>query len=194
MKKNILLALSLLILRQPAFTQGLTISGDQEQLQGLWLRDCEQRVIRSEKFEHEKVTFTESTYSDALCKAPVIQLINEGTFTLPAAGQMDFKFTSLRVQINSEAIIDDFNRRAVCGFQDWKLNEEKEISGRLCEIIYAGSPQRIPAAGDMRYGIYRLEDGYLYLGMLTREENALTPEKRPTNYDPRYYTRAPQSR
>lgn len=193
MKKHIFLMIALLSLRHPVLAQSSTVSGDRELLQGVWRQDCTNRASRAENFQADKVVLTESFFNDDKCASDFLHFINEGTFMLPASGQMDFQFTSVRLKITDESLVKNLNSRSVCGFQDWKLNEEKEISGRLCEIFIIGSPQKIPTVGDMRYGIYRLDNDRLYFGKLTRDENAMTPEKRPTNYDPRFYTRVPQA-
>lgn len=193
MKKHILFALAFLILRHPVYGQASPISGDQDLLQGVWQQACANRAVRTEDFEGSKVTLTESFYGDDNCQTNLMDFMNDGTFELPAPGQMDFTFTFVRVKLGHEVMVADFNRRAVCGFQDWKLNEEKDISGLLCEMFVVGSPQKTPTAGDMRFGIYRIDHDHLYFGQLTRDENASTPLRRPTNYDPRFYTRVPHA-
>jgi hypothetical protein len=191
MKKKIFLTLSFLILIPPAYaSQPVAEMRDLELLQGLWRQECAKRNERTEEFIDSTVTLKESFFSDGHCQKAILVFINEGTFVLPAARNIDFRFTSVRLKLGGENLIQDFNHRKVCGFQDWKIDEEKEISGRLCEIFIIGSPQKIPTAGDMRYGTYHLQDDRLQFGKISREENALTPEKRPTKLDPRYYTKS----
>ncbi len=94
----------------------------------------------------------------------------------------------------SAVAVNDFNRRKVCDFDDWLLGTEKEISGRSCEIFYVGIPQRLPTVGEMRYGIYQLQEDRLSFGKLSRDKDATTPDKRPTDYNSRFYTRIPRVR
>jgi hypothetical protein len=189
MKKHILFLLAFLILKHTTLVQAATISEDQELLQGRWLQACQAGGVRTEFFVNNTVELNEMFFSDKDCRVPSAVFINEGTFVLPAQGQMDFQFTSLRVHVMNDAIINDFNRRQVCGFDDWEKSVDKEISGRSCEMFVIGSPQKIPTVGEMRYGIYRLDGDRLSFGKLSREQNATAPEKRPTEYDPRFYTR-----
>jgi len=188
MKNCNLLVLSLLILGQSVFAQSTSISGDLDLLQGPWLQPCAARNIRTESFQGNQVRLSESFYNDDLCQSGLISFISQGTFTLPQVGQMDFQFTAMSLVLKHPHFVADFNQRQVCGFSDWQLEVEKEISGRLCEIF--GSPQRIPAVGDKRYGIYHLNGDQLLFGKLSREQNAMSPEKRPTNFDPRPYIRS----
>lgn len=166
------------------------MSSDLELLQGLWRQECASRNTRTEHFHRSIVTLSESFFTDDQCRSPFIVFINEGIFTLPQAGYMDFEFTSVRLLLKNPQLVEDFNQRQVCGFSDWQLDNEKEISGRHCEIFTIGSPHRIPSVGDTRYGIYHLQDDQLLFGRLTRGQNALTPEKRPTNFDPRPYRKS----
>jgi hypothetical protein len=185
--KYILCAVLCLVLKHPAFAQASSISGDQDLFQGLWRQECASRNIRTEDFQGAQVSLSESFYSDDLCLGGSLSFISRGTYTLPRAGQMDFEFTGMGLVLRDSRFVEDFNQRQVCGFSDWQLEVEKEISGRTCEIF--GSPQRIPAVGDKRYGIYQLKADQLLFGKLSREQNAMSPEKRPTNFDPRPYIR-----
>lgn len=160
-------------------------------LDGLWQQPCTNGNMRTEFFQQQSVSLNEIFFSDKDCRQASVVFINDGTFVLPAAGWMDFKFTSVRLRLVSQAAVTNFNDRKVCGFADWQLGTEKEISGRSCEIFVIGLPQRIPTAGDMRYGIYKIDQDHLYLGKLSKEHNASTPAARPIDFDPRSYVKVP---
>jgi len=191
MKKYILSLAVSLVLIQPAFAQSSKLSSDQDLLQGQWMQACQNHALRIEDFESHKVTLQEMFFMDDACKTPLMVFANAGNYVLPQAGQMDFTFTSVTVRLNSAVAVNDFNKRQVCGFSDWTINVDKEVSGRSCEIFFVGQPQKVPTAGEMRYGIYHIDGDHLSFGKLSRDQNATTPDKRPTDFDPRYYTKIP---
>lgn len=169
---------------------------DQTFLQGLWAQPCTNGTLRTERFSGSMVILNENFFSDRDCRKPAAVFINEGIFVLPQPGFIDFQFTSVRLRLLTEVAINDFNKRRVCGLDSWKLGEEKDVTGRSCEMFVIGFPQRIPTAGEMRYGIYRLDKnlGQLAFGKLSKERNATTPDKRPEEFDPRYYQKVPHLR
>lgn len=165
-----------------------------ENLAGRWFKNCEGGSVKIEDFTPSEVTLNEIFFLDSKCTRPSLVFVSEGPYIIPAKGIIDFQFSSVRIRLMSEIAVNDFNTRKVCGFSDWKWSEDKEISGRPCEIFFVGLPQRVPAAGEMRYGIYLLEGNRLSLGKMTREQNATSPEKRPTELQPRAYTKMPRIR
>lgn len=181
------MSLSILVLKQISYAGPGTMSLDHDLLQGKWQQDCAQKALRSEIFLGSVVRLEEAFFTDENCQTPLLTFINEGNFVLPVPGQMDFQFTSVRIVLWDDAVVRNYLRRQVCGISDWQKGVEKEISGRSCEIFTIGLPHRVPTAGDMRYGIYHLEDDRLMFGKLTRDQNAMSPEKRPTQLDPRFY-------
>jgi hypothetical protein len=193
MKSHIVLILWILSLSQTLFAQSPVISADHDLLQGRWFQACQAGGMRTEEFQDALVTLTEMFFLDAGCTRPSVIFISEGSFVLPTKDQMDFQFTSVRIRLMSEIAVNDFNHRRVCDFEDWTYGVEKEISGRSCAVFVAGLPHRVPAVGEMRFGLYRLEGNHLSFGKLSREKNATTPEKRPTEYDSRFYTKIPRA-
>ncbi|MNL66247.1 hypothetical protein D3C87_1906810 [compost metagenome] len=55
------------------------------------------------------------------------------------------------------------------------------------------SALKSPKVGDMRFGIYKIEENKegdrLFFGRLTKDRDALSPERRPYLIDPRYYVK-----
>jgi hypothetical protein len=192
MKKYFFWTFFSLILRHNAAGQAPLISTEQERLQGRWFQACSHGALKTEFFQGDKVTLTEMFFLKEDCSQPSVIFVNQGTYILSNGNLIDFQFTSIRLRLMNEIAVNDFNRRRVCDLANWTLGLEKEISGRSCEIIMVGLPQKIPTVGEMRYGIYRLQDPiHLSFGKLSRQKNATTPEKRPTDYDPRFYTKVP---
>jgi hypothetical protein len=194
MKKNRFWILCCLIVSHPLFAKSSDISLDHDRLQGRWYQACTTGAVRTEDFQGSRVTLSEIFFLDRDCVRPSVVFLNHGTFVLPGQDAMDFQFSSVGVRLMHEVAVTDYNRRAVCGLKDWVLGVEKEISGRSCEIFAIGFPQKIPTVGEMRFGLYHLDGDRLSFGKLGRDKNATTPEKRPAELDPRFYTKIPHVR
>jgi hypothetical protein len=189
--RRLILILSLVLGTLVTAPLALASMGFAPVLEGRWQQQCTNGNLRIEVFQQQRVSLNEIFFSDKDCRQPSVVFINDGTFVLPGPGLMDFKFTSVRLRLLTPAAVANFNARKVCGLSDWQVTVEKEISGRSCEIFMIGFPQRIPTAGDMRYGIYQLYNDRLYLGKLSKEHNANTPAARPIEMDPRFYIKVP---
>ena len=161
----------------------------QSPLDGLWKQDCRSNTIRTESFAGPSVTLEENYFTDAACTKPIMQFKNTGTYIV-INEQMDFRFVSVSTTLQMDAMVDDFNRRQVCGFTDWKINEEKELAGLICRFFNEATNTQVPKTDDMRYGIYKIKADYLFLGQLTPTKNALTPEARPTEWNLQFYIKA----
>lgn len=162
------------------------------QLQGRWVQSCENGNIREELFSQDYVTLTESSFLDLQCQRPFMTFINEGTYQA-SQGKMDFIFKKVKITLHDAAAIADFNQRAVCGFTDWTLDTPQETTGLTCKMFEGWSPLRSPRVGEMRFGIYKIEENKegdrLFFGRLTKDHDALSPERRPSLLDPRYYVK-----
>jgi hypothetical protein len=162
-------------------------------LEGPWKQPCANLTVREEAFQGPSVTLLEQYFQNATCTQPFLSFENRGHYALPAVGQMDFTFEHVFLTPQADAIVNDLNSRQVCGFTDWALNKTVEITGLRCALFAQGQVQQIPKAGDQRFGIYQVEEkkegDLLYFGRLTHEQDALSPEKRPQELDPRGYVR-----
>jgi hypothetical protein len=159
-----------------------------QEIEGRWVQPCQNKVIREEVLRDNTATLIENYYQDTACAVPLLTFTNEGGLQAQN-GKMDFSFTRVTIALHSQVFVEDFNDRAVCGYQNWIAGLERDITGMTCALFSPSNPAPSPKAGDMRYGIYKVEDNKLYFGQLTLQHNALTPEKRPITFDPRFYLR-----
>ena len=158
-----------------------------QDLVGTWVQPCKQKAVRTEVFTEQTASLTEVYYLDSNCSEPLIAFKNDGDVTA-RAGEMDFRFTRVTMTLFHSDFVEDYNARAVCGLSDWQLGVEKEITALPC-ALFTAKPTQTPRAGDMRYGIYMIQDNRLYFGKLSLERNAMSPEKRPREFDVRFYLR-----
>ncbi len=178
MKSSVLFALT-------AFILSLNAQASQT-LEGVWLRPCHTQSLQVQEFSGELSSLTELFFEDASCSSPFLAFFNDGTVQTNQ-NEMNFKFQKVFIKLYADNLVQDFNQRAVCGIKDWKKSSLQEITGLSCALFQNRKSIQVPRAGDMRYGIWKIENSLLYFGQLTPEKNGLTPEKRPNTWDPRSY-------
>ena len=155
-------------------------------LEGHWIQPCQTQATREEAFHGQDVTLSENYFYKPDCSQPLMTIGNLGTFTIDGQN-MDFTYQKVTITLKDDLMIQDFNSRTVCGFYDWKLNEERDVTGLRCAIITGGKALQMATPGNKRFGIYKIEGDLLYFGRLEPDHDALSPEKRPITFDPRYY-------
>lgn len=155
-------------------------------LQGHWVQPCQTQTIRAEVFAGTSVSLIERYNYRPDCSEPLMEIQNIGTFTTEGR-HMDFTFERITITLWHDLMIQDFNGRSVCGFSDWKIGETRDVTGMYCALITGGKPVKISDPGSQRFGIYKIEKEKLYFGQLEPGHDALTPEKRPVHFDPRFY-------
>lgn len=62
--------------------------------------------------------------------------------------------------LRSQAIVDQFNRVSRCGINNWRLDEEQDVTGMSCE---PDNPQPFHA-GDKRFNIVSIDGNHLMFG------------------------------
>lgn len=162
------------------------------ELDGVWRQDCRGAHQREEFFQGESATFTERNFSDLICSRAAIESISRGTIVLGdflpnGARQIDFVFTSVHMKPSTEQIAEHYRTRRICGYRDWAVGVEREVTGRECDFFGLGSVVRVPAAGSRKFGIVKIEAEALYFGELSLDRDGSTPEKRPLVLDLRPY-------
>ncbi len=155
-------------------------------IEGLWLRPCSDGGAQVQKFEGSTSTTTEIFYKDLECSIPLMSFVNTGYIKIQSQ-QIDFSFENVLIILYSDQLVENFNRRSVCGKSNWQRATTTIITGLRCALFQQTKLVSIPRSGDMRFGIWKLEDQKLYFGKLSNEENGLSIDKRPTIWDLRPY-------
>ncbi len=159
-------------------------------LEGRWAQPCQLQTLREEIFVGTSSTLLENYYYKKDCTQPLMSIRNSGTYEYNEE-HMDFTFARITITLKDDLMIQDFNGRQVCGFSDWKLYEERDVTGLLCALITGAKPMKISEVGSKRFGIYKIEGDLLYFGRLEPGHDALSPEKRPIFLDSRFYVKQP---
>ena len=161
------------------------------QLEGRWTQPCQLQTTREEWFRGPFVTLTENYNYRSDCSEPLMIMKNYGRYKTGGTKHIDFEFARVTITLKHDLMLQDFSSRQVCGFTDWKLEEERDVTGLRCAIITGAKPLPMASRGSRRYGIYKIEGDLLYFGRLEPGYDALSPESRPVTFDPRYYVKQP---
>ena len=151
---------------------------------GLWSTDCLKGLKKEQIYRTKSVLTIERFHADGQCTQPAYVFSTDGRVEFPAEDQtyIDFVYVSISLTLYKDDIKENFNRREVCGLKNWKVAVPQEITGRSC-AIFSEKPAQIPAAGDLRYGIYSADDRKLYYGQLSQQSDGSSPSARPTTFN-----------
>jgi len=136
-------------------------------------------------------TTTESFFQDALCTQESFRFQTVGSLSFNSDESMwiNFAYEKVALTLFVPEVVQDFNSRAVCGLTNWSVGVSQTITGLQCAMFNVNRPSQVPRVGDLKFGIYRIEDNQLYYGQLTLEKDGSTAEKRPNFFSPEFFIR-----
>lgn len=149
---------------------------------GLWSTQCLKGLIKSQTLgTNNEIRLSENFYQDAACTQASFEFKTNGAvfFNSEQPLFIDFVYEDIQMTLYKNNLVVDFNSRKVCGFDNWKIAEPQDITGRLCAIFNIGKETQIPRRNDFKYGIYSIENEKLYYGKLSSQFDGNSPEKRP---------------
>jgi hypothetical protein len=166
-------------------------------LQGTWHKAC--RNTGSSTYAVESIILADTTVTsqtevylgDATCgsnqfiRARVEAGVAIGSASTIAAGASDVDLVANHTWLTytNSVAVSSANSSSFCGFTDWQLNVEKEVTGLVC----AGEQQM--AAGTRHYDLFKFENNMLYVGLKDAAHDGTAPEKRPVQVDPAGYSK-----
>lgn len=147
---------------------------------GFWSTDCLNGLKKQQTYFAKRVLTEEIFYKDSVCSKPTFRFSTDGRVEFPSEDQtyIDFVYTSIYLTVFEESAAADFNKKEVCGLKTWIAAMPIEITGKSC-AIFSSAPAKIPSAGDLRFGIYSVEEDRLYYGRLTQKNDGSSPATRP---------------
>ena len=131
-----------------------------------------------------------SVFQDKKCNKLFLLNTFEGTYTETAGTTSDqlnmtlekhyFTFSALLAPLMSM-----FNKDNFCGYNDWKVDTKKEVTGKVCKFTVLGQTQEFPTLlkPETIYTITKIEKNNLFLGEFTADLDGSTEAKRPTALD-----------
>ncbi|MBP9708236.1 MAG: hypothetical protein KBD78_11375 [Oligoflexales bacterium] len=97
---------------------------------------------------------------------------------------------------NMNGYIENLNSQSLCGFNDWKIGEEKEVTGRTCVSFWVDENGKVQQdtfetlkATQTYYDIYNIYNSTLVFGNKAGLLDGTTSERRPDkfNFGAQYY-------
>lgn len=155
-----------------------------EELVGTFVQKCAGNRQKTHTFSLGEVVSTEINFQDEFCLQPNLKIEMRGTVALGNMKQnsireIDFEFISLWLTPLSSKTASAYSQLQLCGISEWAPNTAREITGLFCDFYQTGVPVLVPAKGNKRYGIYKLQGDFLWMGALSPEKNSLEPSRRP---------------
>ncbi len=149
---------------------------------GFWSTDCLKGLKKEQTYFAKRVLTEEHFFQDGLCSQKAYLFSTDGRVEFPSEDQtyIDFVYVSIFLTVFKEETVNNFNRREVCGKKNWMTGMPQNITGLKC-AIFSDKPAQIPAAGNLRYGIFSVEGDKLYYGKLNQSQDGSSPETRPKN-------------
>lgn len=148
---------------------------------GEWQTQCLTGAIRKQNYINNKVSTLEYFYRDRNCQSLSLVFETSGFVYYPEQNPLyiDFTYAQIKISLHNSELVDDFNTRRVCGLHTWVLAQAQDITGLKCALFNVDNESPIPRAGDIRYGLYLIQDSKLYYGRNTVSLDGSTPQKRP---------------
>lgn len=166
------------------------------ELEGTWVNACKadgdnSYAKQTMVFSGNALTATYTLYSDAACATEAAVITTSLTVALGAAvttpadsKKIDMTYGTSVFKPKTAAAVTSFNTASLCGASDWKLDTEKDVSGKTC-----GGGDPVPAVGAVEYTVYKLSGTSLQFGKATAAANGKTDATRETDIDTTAYTK-----
>lgn len=151
-------------------------------LDGQWSQNCLNGNYQEKIFSENYVQAFDHFFSDKNCQTPLVTFESDGDISLETQN-IDFKFSRVITTLHDIQLAEKYNLRQNCGLTQWTVGTPQDTTGLACDHFMLGRNYMSPNSGDMKYGIWKIENGTLYFGQMTRERNANSPETRPIEFN-----------
>ena len=149
---------------------------------GYWSTYCRNGLKKEQIYGNKnRVISTERFYEDKNCikESFHFQTIGLVSYYKSSENFIDFLYEEIYLTLFKQELTSDFNTRKVCGLSDWELSRAQNITGLKCALFNLNRAAQIPLAGEIKYGIFQMDNSKLYYGQLSPKFNSISPEKRP---------------
>lgn len=167
-------------------------------LKGTWTAACQDASAGSVEATNSQITVVGTRYEDddKTCAKTAVNRVTAvygysigGDAETPAgAKQIDLTVTSFKVVFLSSNQISALNSEKICGYSDWAVNVEKELSEAGCD-----EASSVTKAGSVWYNIFKIDADKLQVGNDSNDEKVYqgkTAETRVREYDGLVYTKS----
>ncbi len=155
-------------------------------LQGNWKGKCE---TVSQGYLQAQLSFSDNHYqiltfhsASSKCDDRNIKIETSGTFAeadwdFSEGTPVNYLSGATFVTPLSGGIAFTMNIAGLCGITNWKANQKKEVSGKVCD------GKNIPKVGQTRYDLYGIDESTLFIGKMTKENDGQSEATRPLELD-----------
>ena len=171
-----------------AFFLALTPELAKAEIRGLYGTHCLEgsgvSAIKDLLLREQSLEIVQTIYADLHCMTPSYDFSFSGPYDLDEGlGHLNYAYGSIKLQALDETSVATFNRTALCGLSDWRINEPREVSGLDC------GEQLIPERDSRAYDRIRerSEDKSVQLGLISDLEDGLSEEARPSELESLIY-------
>lgn len=126
-----LTALTLLLASQTSFSS--------DPLSGQWLTHCtplikRHSIISRIDFSDAKLFAQHQLFADKNCQTLNLEITSHGEHS-EQRNKFNWTLNKIVLKLLSPEVVDHYNKKSICGYTDWKLDEERDIAGRFCDPI-----------------------------------------------------------
>jgi hypothetical protein len=158
-------------------------------LDGSWKSECQNGKRADMHIERNSSLLLEAYYNDSHCDRAVFEIETTGKISYPeskeptfthSAFPVDYEYQQITITPRQKDAVTQFNNNQFCGIKSWSLDTPQIVTGGFCRFIEGARPIPIPLAGQKRYGLFRIDEPWLYFGQNNAEEDSSAPERRPS--------------
>lgn len=162
-----------------------TLAFADSSISGVWKSKCiplpkRHSIISTLNFSDSVVTATTQLFADSACETMNLAINFEGDYQIGGAHgsglEFDFTPTVVTFTLLNLDVVQYYNANLGCGFSDWKLNEVRNVSGKLCPSV------QMPTVGLPGYDIVAINGDSLQFGVFPQGALPMNPRDRP--FDP----------
>jgi hypothetical protein len=123
-------------------------------------------------FSADSVTTVTKGFNREQCEKHAYTVTSESSYTTTdeLQGEIDYTVKSIRLSYHLSSSVDELNDIEFCGFNDWKVNEPKEISSKKC---FDDLPS-LPAPGEKILDRFLIDQNKLFFGRSIGKDNTQT--------------------
>lgn len=164
-------------------------------LLGSWSKPCASAGAQggfarnSITVDTQTATFMSQVYqtSSDCSGTPDLESRANFNYTIPTfvAGQkspINLTMNAINARFNTATAVALANASSFCGFTDWQVSVERNVTGRNCIAD-------LPAAGQPYYHLFQVTGSQLFIGQIDSAHSGRTPETRPTELESTPYAR-----
>ncbi|MCX6130996.1 MAG: hypothetical protein NTX25_18300 [Proteobacteria bacterium] len=170
--------------KSPVVDKAVTDAANTAIYEGKWKMPCimdgDERLLITYEISKKSMIYSSEEFSksDDNCLKSLKSVVAKGDFNLgknipEKTGVQEFDYTasSYLLTLHDASLVTSFNQNLFCGFSDWKIEVEKDLSKSECFM------------SKTQYSLIKVESNKLFWGRTTDQLDESTAAKRPTEIE-----------